>query len=222
MTSREIAELTGKNHPDVMRGIRAMVDQLTKAEVLSCAKSTTYTGKDGRRYPQYELDKETCLNLLLGYDAVARMRVVKRWQQLEQTAPALTATTPQETALVVLKVHLEVAAMFSCPVHLAQIEAVKAVKVATGVDFSQHLLSAPAQSSIKPDEEMLEPTELGKLHGLKPHEMNLKLAALGLQVRANSEWVATEKGAPLCSKHAWAKGNKSGYNFKWHKSINIH
>lgn len=80
MTSREIAELTGKNHADVMRDIRNMVDQLTKAEMLSLAKSTTYTGKDGRSYPQYELDRDTCLNLLLGYDPVARMKVIKRWQ----------------------------------------------------------------------------------------------------------------------------------------------
>lgn len=83
MTSREIADLVNKNHPDVMRDIRVMVDQLTKADLLSCAISTTYTGKDGRQYPQYELDKDTCLTLLLGYDAVARMKVVKRWQELE-------------------------------------------------------------------------------------------------------------------------------------------
>lgn len=96
MTSREIAELTGKNHADVMRDIRNMVDQLTKAELLSCAKSTTYTGKDGRQYPQYELDKDTTLTLLLGYDPVARMKVVKRWQELEAKAAAPTASVVQD------------------------------------------------------------------------------------------------------------------------------
>lgn len=100
MTSREIAELTGKNHADVMRDIRIMVDQLTKAEMLSCANSTTYAGKDGRQYPQYELDKDTCLTLLLGYDAVARMKVVKRWQELEAAAaPSLpNFSNPAEAA----------------------------------------------------------------------------------------------------------------------------
>ena len=100
MTSREIAELTGKNHADVMRDIRIMVDQLTKAEMLSCANSTTYAGKDGRQYPQYELDKDTCLTLLLGYDAVARMKVVKRWQELEAAAaPSLpNFSSPAEAA----------------------------------------------------------------------------------------------------------------------------
>ena len=104
MTSREIAELTGKNHADVMRDIRNMVEQLTKAEMLSCAKSTTYTGKDGRQYPQYELDKDTCLTLLLGYDAVARMKVVKRWQELEAGAPAaIDLRDPKQMATVAVQ-----------------------------------------------------------------------------------------------------------------------
>lgn len=100
MTSREISDLTGKNHPDVMRDIRVMVDQLTKADLLSCAISNTYAGKDGRQYPQYELDKDTCLNLLLGYDPVARMKVVKRWQELEAAqAPKLPQTMAQALRL---------------------------------------------------------------------------------------------------------------------------
>lgn len=103
MTSREIAELTGKNHADVMRDIRNMVEQLTKAEMLSCAKSTTYTGKDGRQYPQYELDKDTCLTLLLGYDAVARMKVVKRWQELEAAQVPQVPQVPQTYAQALLE-----------------------------------------------------------------------------------------------------------------------
>lgn len=100
MTSREIAELTGKAHSDVMRDIRNMVEQLMNANLLSCAKSTTYQGKDGRSYPQYELDKDTCLTLLLGYDPVARMKVVKRWQQLEE---ALLPAIPQTYAAALLE-----------------------------------------------------------------------------------------------------------------------
>ena len=91
MSSREIAELANRDHGNVMRDIRAMVEAIsTDSNLNPCAKSTTYTGRDGRQYPQYELDRDTCLTLLLGYDAAARMRVVKRWQELEaQAAPAL-------------------------------------------------------------------------------------------------------------------------------------
>lgn len=105
MTSREIAELTGKDHGNVMRDIRAMVDAISMDSNLNpCAKSTTYTGKDGRQYPQYELDKDTCLTLLLGYDAVARMKVVKRWQELESgAAPALNMRDPRQMAMAALQ-----------------------------------------------------------------------------------------------------------------------
>lgn len=84
MSSREIAELTGKRHADVMRDIRAMMLVLEQnAELRSVCISSTYAGENGQDYPQYGLDKDTSLTLLLGYDAVARMKVVKRWQELE-------------------------------------------------------------------------------------------------------------------------------------------
>ena len=49
---------------------------------------------------QYLLDKNTVLTLLLGYDPVARMKVVKRWQELEaQAAPAVPQTMAQALRL---------------------------------------------------------------------------------------------------------------------------
>lgn len=91
MSSREIAELTGKRHADVMRDIRALLDALKQnAELRYVCISSTYVGENDQSYPQYELDKDTSLTLLLGYDPVARMKVVKRWRELEAgTAPAV-------------------------------------------------------------------------------------------------------------------------------------
>lgn len=84
MSSREIAELTGKDHGNVMRDIRSLMQDLEQASNLNpVCVSTTYVGTNGQQYPQYELDRDTCMTLLLGYDAVARMKVVKRWQELE-------------------------------------------------------------------------------------------------------------------------------------------
>lgn len=103
MNSREIAMLTGKAHSHVMRDIRTMMADLEQNPNLdSVCKSSTYTGSNGQSYDQYELDKYTCLTLLLGYDAVARMKVVKRWQELEaQVKPAfaLPQTFAQALAL---------------------------------------------------------------------------------------------------------------------------
>lgn len=100
MSSREIAELTGRDHGNVMRDIRTMLDDLQASNLNPACETTTYAGANGQRYPQYELDRDTCLTLLLGYDAVARMRVVKRWQELEaQAAPAVPRTMSQALRL---------------------------------------------------------------------------------------------------------------------------
>ncbi len=97
MSSREIAELTGKRHADVMRDIRTMMEALQQnADLRSVCKSSTYVGENDQSYPQYELDKDTSLTLLLGYDVVARMKVVKRWQELEaQAAPVMPVEVPR-------------------------------------------------------------------------------------------------------------------------------
>lgn len=101
MSSRDIAELTGKRHADVMRDIRILMDALEQnAGLRSVCISTTYVGENDQSYPQYELDKDTSLTLLLGYDPVARMKVVKRWQELEALqAPRLPKTMAQALRL---------------------------------------------------------------------------------------------------------------------------
>lgn len=85
MSSREIAELTGKDHSHVMRDIRDIVVQMEQNPDLDFAcKSSTYVGLNGQAYPQYELDKDSTYCLIAGYSAVLRMKIIKRWQELEQ------------------------------------------------------------------------------------------------------------------------------------------
>ena len=108
MSSREIAELTGKQHSNVMRDIRAMMDTLEQDSNLnSVCKSTTYTASSGQSYPQYELDKDTCLTLLLGYDAIARMKVVKRWRELEAIVAQPTLPPVNLSRLQIIEMALQ-------------------------------------------------------------------------------------------------------------------
>jgi len=100
MTSREIADLTGKEHGNVMRDIRVLVSELQASNLNPVFKTSTYPGLNGQDYPQYELDKDTTLALLLGYDAAARFRVGKRWQELEAgQGPKLPQTMAQALRL---------------------------------------------------------------------------------------------------------------------------
>lgn len=87
MSSREIAELTGKRHDHVLRDVRVLQEQL--GGMFGGSPQTWVHPLNRQTYEEFVLDKDTCLTLLLGYDPVARMKVVKRWQELEAAqAPA--------------------------------------------------------------------------------------------------------------------------------------
>ena len=80
MSSREVAELTGKRHPDVKRDIQAMLRDL-KIDVSSFAH--IYLDGQNRQQTEYLLDREHTDCLLTGYSAELRMKVIRRWRELE-------------------------------------------------------------------------------------------------------------------------------------------
>jgi Rha family phage regulatory protein len=89
MTSREVAELTGKQHGHVLRDIDALVESLNPDLVLGFT-STTYVDSTGKSNRMYQMDRDSSICLVSGYDANSRMRIIKRWQELE-AAPVPTS-----------------------------------------------------------------------------------------------------------------------------------
>ena len=90
MSSIEIAELTGKRHDNVMADIRRML-----VEIQSPEKSGDYLDGRGRTQPCLFLDKEETICLVSGYSAALRIRIIRRWQELEQQAHQPTMMIPQ-------------------------------------------------------------------------------------------------------------------------------
>jgi phage antirepressor YoqD-like protein len=89
MSSREIAALTGKRHPDVKRDVQTMAADL-KEDVSKFAR--IYLDGMNRKQTEYLLDREHTDCLLTGYSAPLRMAVVRRWRELEeQAAPRIPA-----------------------------------------------------------------------------------------------------------------------------------
>jgi phage regulator Rha-like protein len=81
MTSKEIAELTGKNHSDVLRDIRNLQDQIGTESIFALSE---YKDSTGRTLPMFELDKKQTLLLISGYNALLRLKIINRWEELEQ------------------------------------------------------------------------------------------------------------------------------------------
>lgn len=80
MSSREIANVTGKRHDNVKRDIVAMLKDL-KVDALSF--EDIYLDGRNREQVQYLLDREYTDCLLTGYSAPMRMKVIRRWRELE-------------------------------------------------------------------------------------------------------------------------------------------
>lgn len=98
MTSREIAELTGKEHKNVIRDILSMLIDLQE-DALSFER--IYLDSMNRQQTEYALDRELTETLLTGYSAVLRRKVIARWRELEskQAAPAIPQTLAQALRL---------------------------------------------------------------------------------------------------------------------------
>lgn len=97
MTSREIAQLTGKQHKNVLRDIDNLLKTLSSE--LSTGFSMTYEGDPAHGYRVFILDRDATYCLVSGYDANARMRIIKRWQELEVQAPQIpNFNNPAEAA----------------------------------------------------------------------------------------------------------------------------
>lgn len=106
MSSREIADLTGKRHADVMRDIRNMLDEINSAQ--NCVQ---YTDSTGRSLPMLMLNKEETLCLVSGYNAKLRMAIIKRWQELESDSYTKSAvqTPPQPDDHLIAQHHSDLA-----------------------------------------------------------------------------------------------------------------
>ncbi|HDD1919565.1 TPA: Rha family transcriptional regulator [Salmonella enterica subsp. enterica serovar Enteritidis] len=102
MSSREIAELTGKRHDNVLRDIEKMARDL---DILDSLKFEVFEeinnlGLQVQR-KVYKLNKEETLILVSGYSIKMRAAIIRRWQDLESqvSKPALPDfTNPAEAA----------------------------------------------------------------------------------------------------------------------------
>ena len=86
MSSLEIAELTGKQHSNVMRDIRNIIEQLADRHKFNFElmfKITKLGNRAQRKDPYYQLTKKDCLLLASGYDANLRAKIINRWEELE-------------------------------------------------------------------------------------------------------------------------------------------
>ena len=104
ITSIEIAELTGKQHKDVMKAIRTMEPawEAERGRKFSLSQIREKIANNGYKLrPCYLLTKTESLFIATKFNDVARARLVLRWEELEHKQLKLQTTQHQGMKLLV-------------------------------------------------------------------------------------------------------------------------
>lgn len=166
MDSREIAALTGKNHADVCRDIRAMLEGL---EVDESKFASVYRGGNGEDRRCYVLPKRECLILASGYSVRLRAAVIDRWAELEaQQAPKLPAT------------YAEALRLAADQAERIEAQALQIEQQAPAVAFVDRYVEAKATQPIR---------AVAKILGIKERDFVASLEAAGIMYRLSGRLV---------------------------------
>lgn len=84
MTSLDLAELTGKEHRNIMRDIRKEIEELGEEVGQLIFEQSSYINSQNKEQPCYTFGKKGAMQLALKYDAETRYKVIERIEELEE------------------------------------------------------------------------------------------------------------------------------------------
>jgi hypothetical protein len=183
MSSREIAELTGKQHKDVLYDIRKMLDELC---LTSADFSADLPDSYGRPQTVFNLPKRECLILVSGYSIAMRAKIIDRWQALEEVVAQPTNALIGDVAAAEVRLWDITSKLLS----VAPSGVLGGVQHIYKTNNLQHLLpilpqyaiDAPTSSTTGSSEPTASASTLLKKHDIKMStvKFNTKLVEIGL------------------------------------------
>jgi len=182
MTSLEIAELTGKQHKDVLKAIRNMEPAWEK----TCGRNFALTSRTivqpnggTREVPCYQLTKTECLYIATKFNDEARAKLVLRWEELERNQMILGTDfrgfIEKDTASLTGK---------SCvPLNEGRVNLCQKVLAAADEIIGEGLrvLNEAAEDS-------LTATQVAKTFNMTVFDFNAVLRDMGIQYRRHGRW----------------------------------
>ncbi|GAD09136.1 hypothetical protein GFGA_1d1214 [Gluconobacter frateurii NBRC 103465] len=196
MSSREIAELTGKRHDHVIRDIDKMLDE---NEIDRPKFGGVYRDAKGEERKCYNLPQDFTYALIAGYRSDLRLKIVRRWMELETSAAPSPAKRTRKPAFdVTYRRLLSVASTLpNVDENQRCLMAARGTHELTGINPLE-LLGATSIAAPKA-ENYLTPTQIGEEIGMSARAVNVTLIQQGYQVKVTSSAVGsdyepTEKG----------------------------
>ncbi len=84
MSSREIAQLCGKRHDNICRDIEKLNQTYVQLGLLKVEEGYyTHPNTGPQQFREFNLTKEQCIDLVTGYNTELRIKINRRWAELE-------------------------------------------------------------------------------------------------------------------------------------------
>ena len=208
MTSLEIAELTGKQHKDVLKAIRNMEPAWVKVQGRNFALlSRTYNLPNGgtKEVPCYVLTKTECLYIATKFNDEARAKLVLRWEELEKRGYEGAMVRGYEDSFAngdLVPTHLPI------PVPPKKILALADEIIGEGL----RLLNEPA-------EDTLTATQVAKTFNMTTLDFNAVLRDMGIQYRRGGHWNISDD---LADRNLVRLRTHVSYSLKGEKKVKVY
>lgn len=187
--SREVAEMVGKEHKNLMRDVRSYVEELgqLKIEPSVFFKESTYQNSQNKTMPCYNITKKGCefiahkLTGIKGTEFTAKY--INRFHEMEETIQSHIPQGKELLALAVLEAQKTIQELTG--EKQALIEQVNVKNQIIGelkprADYTDKILQNTGLVTI---------TQIAKDYGMTGQEMNQKLHELGIQYKQSGQWL---------------------------------
>ncbi len=189
ITSREIAELTGKMHKHVLDAIRNMEQSWVKVGQPNFRLSE-YKDPTGRRLPQFELNKKECLYIATKFNDEARARLIIRWEELETKAQTVDFSNPNTVLQLVQNWADE---QKKREIAEQQVRIKEEQLQLQGKVIEQNTPKVNYFDKVLQSESAYTTTQIAKELGITATSLNLRLRNLQIQYKQSGTWVLYQK-----------------------------
>ena len=192
MTSLEIAEVTGRNHKDVMRSIREMEDAWAKVNGRKFAL-VEYKDAKGEMRPCYSLNKTECLYIATKFNDEGRAKLVLRWEELEKKERS-KYQVPQSFAEALM---LAAKQQEQIEEQQRQLEANSKEIVELNGAIAEMEPKVTYVDMILASKETVTTTQIAQDYGQSAKAFNVLLRNFGVQHKVGGQWVLYAKHLPF-------------------------
>lgn len=193
-TSRNVAAVFGKEHYNVVRDIRNILESNPDPDFNALNfEAVEYTDNKGEKRPEYLLTRDGTMLLIMGYTGEKALALktayIKRFNEMEAMLKDVgSSALTLERTLNIARMVLEPAGITG---NQLTISLDNLIKAKTG----ESMLALTGTQLVAPQaKQLLTPTQLGEPLGLSAIKVNKRLEALGLQYKTEAGWQPTDAG----------------------------